>query len=76
MCGRSIWKDVFHLKELVRSVSPDDGEPKALGTFSKCRLQDGALQLRWISGEARHLPSRLFCCRDDSGGQRRVIGKW
>lgn len=76
MCSRSIWKDVFDLEELVGPVSPDDCEPKALGTFSKCRLQDGSLQLRWISREARHSPSRLFCCRDDSGGKMRVTDNW
>lgn len=76
MRGRPIWKDIFDLKELVGSVSTDDGEPKALGAFSKCCLQNRSLQLRWISCEAPYSPTRLLCCRDDSGkrGKRLTTG--
>ena len=76
MRGRSIRKDVFDLKELVGSVSSDDGEPKALGAFPKCCLQDGALQLRRVSREAPPSPARLLCCGDDSGnrGERLTRG--
>lgn len=76
MRGRPIRKDIFDLEELIGSVSSDNGEPKALGAFSKCCLQDGALQLRWISREAPHAPTRLLCCRDDSGkrGERLTSG--
>lgn len=43
MCCRPIWQDVFDLKELVRSVSANNGESKALGAFSKCCLKYVAL---------------------------------
>lgn len=65
MRGRPIRKDVFHLKELVGSVSSNDGEPEALGAFSERRLQDGALQLRRISREAPRCPTGLLCCWDE-----------
>lgn len=74
MRGRPIRKDIFDLKELVGSVSADDGEAKALGAFPKCCLQDGALQLRRISREAPHSSTRLLCCKDE-GGKRREIDK-
>lgn len=76
MCGRPVRQHVFDLKELVWPVSSDDGEPKALGAFSKCRLQDGALQLRRISREAPQPPARLLCCRDNGGtrGERLTSG--
>lgn len=73
MCRRPIRKDVFDLEELIGTVSSDDGEPEALEAFSKCCLQDGALQLRRITCEASHTPSRLLCLTDEGGGER---GKW
>lgn len=60
VCSGPVWKDVFDLKELVRSVSSNDGEPKALGAFSEGRLQDRALQLGRISCEAPCSRTRFF----------------
>lgn len=74
MRSRPFRKDIFDLKELIRSVSSDDGEPEALGAFSKRSLQDTALQLRWVSREAPHFPARLFCCREDGG--KKVEKNW
>lgn len=75
MRSRPIRKDIFDLKELIWSVSSDDGEPKALLAFSKCCLQDGALQLRWISREATRSSARLLCCRDESGKSKETDKK-
>lgn len=62
MCCRPIWQDVFDLEELVRSVSANNGESKALGAFSKRCLKYVALQLSWISSKPPHSPARLLCC--------------
>lgn len=67
MCSRPVRKHVFDLKKLIWSVSSNDGEPEALGAFSKCCLQDGTLQLGRVSCEAPQPPARLLCWRDNCG---------
>jgi len=73
MCSRPVSKDIFDLKELIGSVSSDDREPKSLGAFPKCCLQDGALQLRWISCESLRSPLGLLCCKDSKKTRKRDI---
>lgn len=67
MCGGPVQKHVFDLKELVRTISSNDGETETLRAFSERRLQHGSLQLRWIPCKTPHSSARLLCWWDNGG---------